>query len=64
MLIVFFNYHRLVDHEFIPACQKINEAYYLEVLRCVKDTARRKRESAGMWHFHHDNALAHIALLS
>jgi hypothetical protein len=37
----YFNYHSIVPHEFIPAGQTVNQAYYLEVLRHAKDVVQR-----------------------
>ena len=43
----------------------MNQTYYIEVLKRLKDAIRRKRPElwrSGDWFFHHDNAPAHLAL--
>jgi len=65
MLIVFFYVRRIVHQEFIPAGQTVNQEFYLEVLRRMRENVRRKQPElwrSGDWFLHHDNAPAHIAL--
>jgi [histone H3]-lysine36 N-dimethyltransferase SETMAR len=65
MLIVFFDTDGVVHHEFVPQGQTVNQWYYLDVLKRLRDAVRRKRHSkwqSGVWMLHHDNAPAHSAL--
>ncbi|UYV66406.1 hypothetical protein LAZ67_4001565 [Cordylochernes scorpioides] len=55
----------LVHYEFVPECQTINQHYYLDVLRRLREPVRQKRP--GKWHqknwlLHHDNARPHTAV--
>ena len=64
MLTCFFDSRGIVHHEYAPEGQTINKEYYLEILRRLRDTVRRKRPN--MWaaknfQLHHDNAPAHSA---
>jgi hypothetical protein len=61
----FFNYCAIVHLEFISAGQMLNLAYYLKVLRHVRNAVRRKQPekwTAGML-LQHNNASGHAALL-
>ena len=61
----FFDQHGIVHHEYAPKGQTINQTYYLEVLRRLRDAVQRKRRerwSEDDWFLHHDNAPAHRAL--
>ena len=43
----------------------MNQTYYIEVLKRLRDAIRRKKSElrrSGEWFFHHDNASAHLAL--
>ena len=42
MLIVFFDIHGLVHHEFIPTGQTVNKEYYLDVLKRLREKTRQK----------------------
>ena len=53
------------DHEYLPEGSTVNQTYYIEVLKRLRDAIRRKRPElwrSGDWFFHHDNAPAHSAL--
>ena len=66
MLIVFFDYLRVVHHEFVPEGQTVNKEYYLAVLRRLREAIRRKRPDFWAdisWVFHHDNAPSHSSLI-
>jgi hypothetical protein len=54
MLLVLFDHRAIVHYEFAPEGQKINEDFYLEVLRRVRD--------AGSWLLNHKNVPPHTAL--
>lgn len=65
MLICFFDVRGVVHSEFVPPGQTVNQAFYLEVLKRLRNSLRRKRPDlwqSGEWFFHHDNAPAHTAL--
>jgi len=65
MLICFFNIKGLIHFDFIPQGQTVNQQFYLEVFKRLRDAVRRKRPElwrSGEWLLHHDNAPAHIAL--
>ena len=56
-----------VYKEFVPPGQTVNAAFYVEVLKCLRENVRRKRPDQwrnNTWLLHHDNALAHAALLT
>lgn len=65
MLLVFFDAEGLVHHEYLPEGTTVNQTYYIEVLKRVRDAIRRKRPEmwrSGDWFLHHDNAPAHSAI--
>jgi len=43
MLLVFFDSEGIVNHEYAPHRQTINKEFYLEVLRRLRESVRRKR---------------------
>jgi len=43
MLIVFFDVQGIVQLEFVPPGQTVNQEFYLEVLRRLRENVRRKR---------------------
>ena len=61
----FFDVSGVVHHEYLPESSTVNQTYYIEVLKRLRDAIRRKRPElwrSGDWFFHHDNAPAHSAL--
>ncbi|UYV71394.1 hypothetical protein LAZ67_8002960 [Cordylochernes scorpioides] len=65
LLITFFDVKGLVHYEFVPEGQTINQHYYLDVLRRLREAVRQKRPEK--WHqknwlLHHDNARPHKAV--
>jgi hypothetical protein len=55
----------IVHYEFVPSGQTVNQLYYLEVLKMLREKFRRKRPELfanNSWILHHDNAHAHTAL--
>ena len=65
MLTVFFDAKGVVHHEYLPEGSTVNQTYYVEVLKCLKDAIHLKRPEmwrSGDWFFHHDNTPAHSAL--
>ena len=66
MLIVFFNIQGIVHKEFIPPSQTVNDKFYCEVLKRLREGIRRKRPEKwkkNNWFLHHDNAPAHTSLV-
>jgi len=62
----FFYCHGIVHHEFAPEGQTVNAAFYVEVLKRLRDRVRRVRPElweGRRWILHHDNAPAHSALI-
>ena len=65
LLTVFFYASGVVHHEYLPEGFTVNQTYYIEVLKRLRDVIRWKRPElwrSGDWFFHHDNAPAHSAL--
>ena len=61
----FFYASGVVHHEYLPEGSTVNQTYYNEVLKRLRDAIRRKRPElrrSSDWFFHHDNAPAHSAL--
>jgi len=55
----------IVRYEFVPTGQTVNQLYYLEVLKKLREKVRRKRPklfTSNSWILQHDNAPAHTAL--
>jgi len=64
MLICFFDQKGTVHKEFVPPGQRVNAAFYVEVLKRLRENVRRKRPDQwqnNTWLLHHDNAPAHAA---
>ena len=40
---VFFGVSGVVHHEYLPEGSTVNQSYYIEVLKCLRDAIRRKR---------------------
>jgi len=67
MLITFFDIKGIVHKEFLPRGQTVNSGFYCEVLRRLLEKERRHRPQPWRqqtWLLHHDNAPAHIAVLT
>jgi hypothetical protein len=64
VLITYFDIKGIVHFEFIPQGQTVNQAYYLELLKRLREAVRRKRPELWPidWILHYDNAPAHKAL--
>jgi len=65
MLIACFDVHGIVDAEFLPQSQTINQHVYKNILRRLMRSVREKRRElweTRSWLLHHDNAPAHNAL--
>ena len=55
----------IVHYEFVQTRQTVNQVYYLEVMKRLREKVRRKRLELfanNSWILHHDNAPAHTAL--
>lgn len=66
MLEVFFDIKGIVHFEFIPEGRTVNKNLYVEILRRLRDSIRRKRPElweAKNWILHHDNAPAHRSFM-
>ena len=66
MLLAFFDSEGIVHHEYAPDGQTINKEFYLEVLRRLRESVRRKRPEKWRdsdWILHHDNASARTSHL-
>lgn len=61
MLITFFDCHGLILKHWVPPGQTVNALYYIEVLKLLR---RKILWEVNSWILHHDNALAHAALLT
>ena len=65
LLTVFFYASVVVHHEYLPEDSTVNQTYYIEVLKRLRDAIPRKKSKlwrSGVCFFHHDNAPAHSAL--
>ena len=65
LLTVFFDAGGVVHHEYLPEGSTVNQTYYIEVLKRLRNAIRRKMPElwrSGDWFFHQDNAPAHSAL--
>jgi hypothetical protein len=64
MLITFFDFSSIVHFKFIPQGQTVNRAYYVEILKPLRQAVYRKGREvwANDWIFHHDNVLGHKVL--
>ena len=43
LLTIFFDASGVVHHEYLPECSTVNQTYYIEVLKRLRDAIRRKR---------------------
>jgi hypothetical protein len=63
MIIIFFDSRGIVHKEFLPPGQTVNHAFYKNVLKQLKKRVQQVRKDiAGNWVLHHDNASAHTPL--
>ena len=59
--VLFFYSEGIVHNEYVPDGQTINKDFYLEILRSLRESVRRKRPEKWResdWILHHDNAPA------
>jgi histone-lysine N-methyltransferase SETMAR len=66
MLVIFFDCEGTVHQEFVPPGQTVNQYYYLDVLKRLREQVRRKRPERWRnqdWLLHYVSAPAHTALL-
>ena len=47
MLICFFDQKGIIHKEFVPPGQTVNAAFYVKVLKCLRENVRRKRSISG-----------------
>jgi hypothetical protein len=61
ILIIFFD-NKVT--EFIPQVQRVNQAYFVEIMKWLREAVRRKRPKLwpNDWILHHDDDPAHKAL--
>jgi hypothetical protein len=61
LLITFFDIKDIVHFEFISQGQTVNQAYYVEILKRLREAVCRKRPELwpNDWILHHDSAPAH-----
>ena len=67
MLICFFDQKGIVQKEFFPPGQTVNAAFYVEVLKRLRENVQWKRRDQwrnNTWLLLHENAPAHSALLT
>jgi hypothetical protein len=65
MLICFFDQKGFVHKKFVPPGPTVNAAFYVKVLRRLRENVQRKRPDPwqnNTWLLHHDNVPAHAAL--
>jgi hypothetical protein len=64
MLVAFFDIKSVVHFEFVPQGQTVNQAYYVEILKWLREGVHRKRPELwpNDWIVRHDIAPAHKAL--
>jgi hypothetical protein len=63
---VFFDIKGIVHKDFVLAGQKVNSAYYCDVLRRLRENVRRLRPELWRqknWRLHHDNAPSRTSFL-
>ena len=66
MLIIFFYIQGIVHKEFVPPCQTVNDKFYCEVSKRLREGIQRKRPDKwknNNWFLHHDNVPAHTSLV-
>ncbi len=62
MMIIFFDHKGVIYQHTVPSKTAVNGAYYVSVLKFLRQhISRKRRELVGNWTFHHDNALPHVA---
>lgn len=62
---VFFEARGLVHHEFVPQGQKVNQEFYISLLKCMLEALQHRRPdlwASGQWTLLHDNARPHTAI--
>ena len=65
MMAIFFNWQGVIHYEFVPRGQTVNKAFYLAVLKRLREAVCRKRPQLWTnqsWVLHH-NAPAHSSFL-
>jgi len=66
MMAIFFNWQGVIHYEFVPRGQTVNKAFYLAVLKRLREAERRKRPQLWTnqsWVLHHEHAPAHSSFL-
>jgi hypothetical protein len=66
MLITFFVIEGIVRFEFVPQGQTVNQAYYVETLKRIREAVLRRRPELwpNDWNLHHDSVPAHSVPLA
>jgi len=66
LMVFFFDCHGIVHHKFAPEGKTVNAAFYVEVLKRLRDRVRRVRPElweGRRWILHQDNAPAHSSFI-
>ena len=64
MLVLFFDHVGVVHMEFLARNERINSEIYIQILRWMRESFRRKRPAlwtTGIWYLHQDNAPCHVS---
>ena len=65
VLLRVFDASGVVHYKYLPEGSTVNQTYYIEVLKRLRDAIQQKRPElwrSGDWFFHHDSSPAHSAL--
>ena len=66
LMIPFFDSTGMIYMHWVPAGQRVNKEYYVEVLREFRKRFRRKRPAlfkSVQWHYHQNNAPVHNSII-
>ena len=66
VMVVFFDWHGVINYKFVPHGQTVNKEFYVAVLKCLREAVRQKRPQLWTnqsWVLHQDSAPAHSFLV-